>query len=74
MKTLKRHLSTRLKKKGLMENEIPLFVSDIVNSLQRRPSLNGPEINRRLRLLGWRCDADNTTLALVTASHETDPL
>jgi len=46
-------LIERLKKKGMEQNILPLFIKDLSNSLSIFDSTDFLQINNRLNLLGW---------------------
>ena len=64
-------LDERLIKVGLRNNEIDLFIKDVLRTTDVFPEFNLEEINLRLKLLGWgNICADYATIQLVKACHE----
>ena len=65
-------LSTQLKAKGLMDNEMNLYIRDILRTLKLSSTANLITMNNRLRLLGWSYEVDGAIVDLVSACNEDD--
>lgn len=64
---------SKLKRKGLSEPEIPIFIQDVSRLLEncRETQPDIPNINRRLKTLGWTSfQADGYLLELIIFFNE----
>jgi hypothetical protein len=66
MGQLKEILKDRLTNKGMDLNMIPGFIRSLTNSLAYYPHVNLPQVNGRLRYMGWNdFELDYFTLQLA---------
>lgn len=64
-------LFNQLKQKGIEQNQLPLFIKDLKNTLSVTNSLDLTEVNNRLYVLGWTdFEMDYHTLQLAKAFFE----
>ena len=65
----------RLEEKGVPPVGIPVFISDVANTISADPHRSIKEINGRLHSLGWSFfEMDDYTLQLIIASFEAEGL
>jgi HPt (histidine-containing phosphotransfer) domain-containing protein len=73
LKQLYNILMHRLKDKGLVHDEIDLFLRDAVRIFAADSHAGLREMNRRLNALGWDgIDLDDHTLQLIIAQFENE--
>ena len=70
MNNLMKQLSKRLREKGMMDNEMSLYILDVLRILRISPAVNLKMMNNRLKLLGWHYEMDCATADIVSACHE----
>ena len=64
-------LFNQLKQKGIEQNQLPLFIKDLNNTLSVTNSLDLTEVNNRLYVLGWTdFEMDYHTFQLAKACIE----
>jgi carbonic anhydrase len=64
-------LAERLTAKGIENNEIDLFVKDVVRVVTHSPEANIETIKGQLQLLGWQYDySDYGTILLIQACYQ----
>ncbi len=70
MTDIRTYLAQRLVAKGLEDNEIDLFIKDVIRNMIDSPWHNLATIKGQLHLLGW-CDeyTDYRTLELIQACY-----
>ena len=68
-----RVLIERLVGKGMQVTDIPPYVRDLANTVSVNGHMSLPELNGRLRSLGWDdFELDDHTLQLIMVNFETD--
>ena len=71
MDKIREILAERLAAKGLENNEIELFIKDVIQVVTGSPGQNLETIKSRLQLLGWQDDyADYGTIQLIQACYQ----
>ena len=75
MHPLLKIISYRLTSKGLLPDTIPTYLRDVANIHFANTQHSTPEMNRRLRTLGWNdFELDDHTLQQIVAVAETQDL
>ena len=70
---LKEVLTKQLKEKGIEQNQMPLFMKDLVNALSVSDSLDLSVVNNQLHVLGWTdFELDYHTFQLAKAYIENE--